>query len=968
MNRLPAPWGSRLDRDRVVGFRFEGRGYQALAGDTLASALQANGQRLLSRSFKYHRPRGAWSYCGLDANSYVQVGDCPSVHADELEVHDGLEATAQNVWGSLQRDYGAMAGWLARFLPVGFYYRAFFRPRGIWKYWEKLFRRTAGLGKIETATPPGEYDKQYLFADVAVIGAGPAGISAALTAADAGASVLLVDQEPQPGGSLNYARFQRQRSAVDALCGSLLQRVEAHDRIRLLTRTCCTGWFADNWLALCRGNRMYKLRAGQVILSTGSIEQPCVFRNNDLPGIIPASAAQRMVRLYAVSPGHRVSILTANQEGYDVAQDLLEAGVEIAAVVDMNESPVDAGAFEMFKGRGIRTFCGSTVTAALAARGKRAITGISVARITARECVAPDHERVDCDSLVTSIGYAPLAQLACHSGGALIYDDEIHSLRLARRPAASQICGSVNHVWTLESVLCDGERSGRRAAGAMGFKVDDGPSIELDPAAQRMNHPHPVFPHPKGKEFVDFDEDQTIADLVNAVADGFGHPELAKRYSTTGMGPSQGRTSALNALRIIQGARAEPLKSAGLTTQRPPLRAVPFGLLAGRLFEPERLTPMHGWHKAHGARFMTAGLWQRPGRYGGDDTPAEKIATEVAAVRERAGLIDVSTLGGIELRGPDAALFLNRMYTFTYLKQPVGRTRYLLMTDESGSVADDGVACRLAPDCFYITTTTTGADDVYRNMLRRNAEWGLDVELVNVTSVYAAMNIAGPEARRIIEQLNSDIDWSAASFPYLAARQGVVEGIETLAMRVGFVGEMGFELHVPWCQALTLWERLMACGRDCGIAPVGVEAQRILRLEKGHIIVGQDTDGLTMPAEAGLEWAVKQHKGYFVGGPALAQRVAMGVSRKLVGFRLLDATGVIPEECHLVMRGNEIAGRVTSVARSAALEAVVGLAYVLPEQAKVDTVFEIKVGNGQRVQAQTVSTPFYDPDNQRQKM
>jgi len=971
-NRLPEPWGSVIDRDHTISFQFEGKEYRGYAGDTLASALAANGQWLLSRSFKYHRPRAAITFAGLDANSYVQVGDTPNVLADMLPIADGLSAVGQNYLGSLNRDYAIHAGRLARFLPVGFYYRAFFRPQGIWPLWERFFRRAAGLGKINPNADPGYFDKQYLFADVAVIGGGPAGLSAALSAAGEGARVVLIEEAAMLGGALNYARFQRERSEIQSLRDDLVTRVQKNDNIRILAGATCTGWFTDNWLAIGRSNRLYKLRAKYVIACTGSVEQAMVFRNNDLPGVLPASGVQRLLRLYAVRPGKQAVVATANAEGYDAALDLLAAGVSVQAVIDINRSAANPQLVERLSTMGVAVHHSCTVSEAIPGAGLRSITGVVVNELTESGEVTGDGRKLDCDLLVTSVGYAPLGQLACHCGGEFIYDDDVNSFIVRNCPPDSALAGSVNHRYVLEAVLADGCSAGLDAARALGLDPAAAADAGPDPGAAGINHPYPIFPHRKGKDFVDFDEDQTVADLQNAVADGFAHAELAKRYSTVGMGPSQGRLSSLNALRIVQRYNGGNLAGASVTTQRPPFKPVSFGVLAGRSFEPERLTPMHEWHADNGGVFMLAGMWKRAAHYAGAKdraaAVAEQIAEEVAAIRGNVGVIDVSPLGGIEIRGPDAAEFLNRMYTFAYKKQPVARCRYLLMTDDAGGIIDDGVACRLGDEHFYVTTTTTGSDAVFRNMLRRNAEWGLEIDVLNVSSTYAGMNIAGPTSRQLMEQMESDIDFSKDAFPYLAARQGIVNGIPVIAMRVGFVGELGYELHVPWSNALTLWEQLFAAGAGFDIRPVGVEAQRILRLEKGHIIIGQDTDDLTMPRDAALDWAVATTKPYFVGKPAIGFSRTRRQSRQLVGFRLLNSNGPLPEESHLVIHDDAIVGRVTSVARSAELGQVIGLAYVAPKQARPGTIFRIKVDKGLEVAAQTVQTPFYDPENLRQAL
>ena len=959
--RLPEPWGHFIDRSQPQSLQFDGTIYEGYAGDSVTSALAANGVHLVSRSFKYHRPRSSYTMAGFDANSYLRIDDMPNTNADLTALQDGMVATPQNILGSLNHDLGAVTGWLGRFMPVGFYYRAFFRPNGIWRFWEPLIRRTAGLGRIDSSRSHDTYcDKQYLFTDVVVIGAGPAGLAAAVAAADKGTSVLLVDEAARIGGSLNYARFGLDTEEVAAKRRELVAAASDHPRIRILCNSSCSGWFEDNWLSIVSENRLYKVRADQVVLCTGSVEQPAVFRNNDLPGVFPGSAVQRLLRLYGIRPGDKAVILTSNSDGYDVARDLIEAGGEVAALVDISGANDDCP--DWLTKHGGEFLSDYEPLEARPGPGKRTITACTVARKD-----DPGSTRtIGCDLIVTSIGYAPLGQLACHSGGSLGYDDTVHAFRVANCPSGGQVAGSVNHVYALNAVIDDGHNAGIAAASAVLMENPIARDEVVDDSASSINHPYPIYPHDKGKEFVDFDEDQTISDLVNAVADGFAHPELAKRYSTTGMGPSQGRLAATNALRIV--VRATGMRTGGhvVTTQRPPFRPEPFGVLAGRAFEPERLTPMHDWHVTNNAELMPAGLWQRPARYRRLSDRNKDIANEVAAIRNNVGLIDVSTLGGIDIRGPDAAEFLNRIYTFAYLKQPIDRTRYILMTDESGSIVDDGVACRLADDHFYVTTTTTGSDSIFRQMLHRKTEWQLDINIVNLTSAFAAMNIAGPHSRAVLQQCDSDIDFSRDSFPYLAARQGHINGVPVLAMRIGFVGELGYELHVPSSRALTLWESLISAGESKNIRAVGVEAQRVLRLEKGHIIVGQDTDGLTHPAEAMLGWAVSMKKPRFVGKAAIDHLAHSALVRTLVGFKLKNSASTMPDECNLVVNDGVITGRVTSVAHSETLGFTIGLAYVAPEQAAIDTEFRIKLSNGRLVKAQVVELPFFDPDNARQ--
>jgi sarcosine oxidase subunit alpha len=434
------------------------------------------------------------------------------------------------------------------------------------------------------------------------------------------------------------------------------------------------------------------------------------------------------------------------------------------------------------------------------------------------------------------------------------------------------------------------------------------------------------------------------------------------------MGPSQGKHSAVAAVRILAKDRGRALDGMSVTTQRPPFIPEKFGHLAGRVFEPERRTAMHHRHTELGARFIPAGLWWRPAYYG---KPAERESTirdEVLAVRNNVGLIDVSTLGGLDVRGPDAAEFLNRMYTFTYTKLPVGRSRYVLMTDQAGAVIDDGVACRFHDEHFYVTATTSGVDGVYRTMLFWNAQWRLNVDVANVTAAYAGVNIAGPRSREVLQTLCTDTDLSPAAFPYLGVRLATVAGVPCRLLRVGFVGELGYEIHMPAHCGEHVWDALMQAGKPFGIRPFGVEAQRVLRLEKGHIIIGQDTDGLTHPYEADMPWAVAKAKPFFVGQRSIEIQNAKGLSRKLVGFTVEDSSASVPEECHLVVRGGDIVGRVTSAVRSPSLEKVIGLAYVAPDQAEPGKSFDIKVGGGRTVRGKVIPIPFYDPENKRQEM
>ncbi|MGE0096189.1 MAG: glycine cleavage T C-terminal barrel domain-containing protein [Alphaproteobacteria bacterium] len=962
--RLPPHPGERIDRDKPIAFSFEGRTYEGLAGDTVASALAAHGVKILSRSFKYRRPRGVLTMAGQDANTLIQLGDAPNVPADTLAVAPGLEVAGQNYSGSLARDWGSWIGHFGRFLPVGFYYKAFFRPKGAWRFWEPVVRGRAGLGRVDVKAHHRYYDKAYAWHDVAVIGGGPAGMAAALEAARARADVLLVEENPYLGGSLAYARADAEGELALRRLTQLSGAVRSAG-VRVMTGAMCQGVFGENWLSVIQGDRMYKVRAKEVVLATGSVEQPAVFRNNDLPGIMQGSAAQRLIRLYGVRPGKRAIVVTANSDGYGVALDLLDAGVEVAALLDLRAAPPSCARSEAARQRGVRVVPRYAPWEGVIGKDGT-VAGLRIARIAGHgRCDAPD-ETIDCDLICMSIGYAPSAQLLHHAGGKAAYDKASATFTIRGVPPHMAVAGSMDGAYEIEAAIADGRRAGWDAVTRLGKTVDEPPMASKGGAG--WNHPWPVFPHPEGKDFVDFDEDLQVSDIRNAIAEGYDHIELLKRYSTAGMGPSQGRHTALTLARLAAEATGRDIEIVGATTVRPPVSGEKFGHLAGRGFEPVRLTAMHHRHLELGAQMMPAGLWLRPAYYGAPDKRAEAIRAEAAAVREGVGIIDVSTLGGFDVRGPDAAELLNRLYTFNYKNQPVGRARYALMCDQTGAIIDDGVAARFHDQHFYVTATTGGADRVYQSMLWWNAQWRLDVDVTALTAAYAGVNIAGPHARAALAKLCKDVDLSPEAFPYMGVRTGTVAGISARLLRVGFVGELGYELHVPASQGEALWDALLYAGREFGIRPFGVEAQRLLRLEKGHIIVGQDTDGETHSYMADMGWAIAKKKPFFVGMRAIAAQMKRPLPRKLVGFALTNPLDPIPEECHLVVRDGAIVGRVTSAAYSDSLRRIIGLAFVAPDQAEPGSRFTIKIGEKKLIEAEVVKLPFYDPDGKRQEM
>jgi sarcosine oxidase subunit alpha len=788
-----------------------------------------------------------------------------------------------------------------------------------------------------------------------------------------GAETILMDEWPALGGSLLFGHAAGSRNEADARRAALTAKALATRNLTVMMGTTVTGLFSDGWASAIAANRLYKIRAAHTVLATGSFDQPLVFRNNDLPGILFADAAQRLMRLYGVTQGRRAVVVTANRFGYETALDFADAGIEVAAIVDLNlscagKAPQEASA------RGIRILSASTI---VEARGRRHVEAVAVARVTGRGKAAAGLEWIDCDLVAMSVGFTPALNLASHAGAKVVYDDAISMHRARDLPVGVSLAGSAAGLWSDAIVSAQARNAGRSAAAsALGKSGGSAGPVETrlsdpmaaDPEASLVTHPWPIFSHRKSGDFVDFDEDLKTDDILNTISDGYDDIQLVKRYSTVGFGPSQGRHANLNTIRLVADATGKSIEAVGTTTFRPPLVPEKFAHLAGRSFEPVRHTAMHHRHIELGARMMVAGLWLRAAYYGPKGASAEAIEAEVRAVREGVGMIDVSTLGGLDVRGPDAAELIDRMYTWAYAKQPLGRARYALMTDQTGVVIDDGVACRFHERHFYVTATTGAVDQVYRQMTWWNSQWKLDVDVANVTAAYAGVNIAGPRARDVVSNLDGDIDFSAEAFPYMAVRMGRLGGIPVRVLRVGFVGELGYEIHCPSSMGEALWDILAKAGQPFGLKPFGVEAQRVLRLEKGHIIVGQDTDGLTNPAEAGMEWALAKKKPFYVGKRAVDIQIGKGIARRLVGFVLIDAAAPCPKECHLVIRGGAIAGRVTSAVRSPSLGQVVGLAYVPDDLSATGSRFEIRIDGGRMVSAEVVPTPFYDPDNKRQEL
>lgn len=966
LEKQPSEW---IDRTQVVSFRFEGRRYTGYEGDTISTALWASGVRVLGRSFKYHRPRGIFGLADTDCNVMFESGEVTNVRGDATLIRDSMRLRAVNTWGGVDWDLGQFLDHLSPFMPVGFYYKAFHTPPRLFPFYERQIRRMAGLGSVRPQQSFSLTSKEYDSCGILVVGAGPAGLSAALVASRAGADVLVVDDNLAPGGSLLYQRQQAREAGLAA--SAILEELTQYRNCRIRTRTVAAGYYQDQWVALIDQRCLTKLRSRAMIVATGAHEQPAVFRNNDLPGVMLGSAAQRLIHLYAVSPFERGAILTASPEGYRFAFELLEAGIEVAAIVDLRPGGEASDVAHLAGEAGIAIFSGFRILEAVPAFGKRGIRGVRItdgpeaAGAGRRGC-----EQITCDGVAICVGWAPADGLLRQAGAKMVYAEELEQFIPAEGVPGVFAAGRVNGVYPLKDQMADGAAAGLEAVSYVGLKHGAGdpagPAYRRPDRSSSPNHPYAVSPHPRGKNFIDLDEDLQLKDLENAFQEGYDCPELLKRYTSLGMGPSQGRHSNLLALRVLSRLQGESMVGKRMTTARPFTTSVPLGHLAGRNFTPVRRTPLHARNQALEAQFMYAGNWLRPEYYRlGSLSRCACINQEVTTVRRNVGLIDLGTLGKIEVAGPDAARFLEQVYTGSFAELAAGCARYGVMCDESGIIIDDGIVARLGGDRFYITTTSSGSDTVYRELQRWAVMWELNVTLANVTSHFGALNLAGPLSRELLQPL-TDVSLRKDRFPYLGFREGYVCGCEARLFRVGFVGELGYEIHLPADATEVIWDALLQSGRPHGIRPFGAEAQRMLRLEKAHLIVGQDTDGLTNPFEAGLKWAVKMRKPFFVGQRSLAILARSSPQRHLVGFALPPGyQGPAPAECQLIIAEDEVEGRVTSVGFSPMLSRIIGLAYVHPRNREPGSRLHIRIDR-RLIGAEVVNIPFYDPENERQ--
>ena len=921
--------GGKINRTERISFKFNGKKLFGYKGDTLASALLANGIHLVGRSFKYHRPRGILSSGSEEPNALVQIiknkaETDPNIRATEIEIYEGLEVKSQNCWPNVEFDIGEINSLFSPILPAGFYYKTFMWPAKFWKKYEYFIRKTAGLGKSPTEKDPDIYEHSYYHCDVLIVGSGPAGISAALVAVKSGKKVLLVDEKPEFGGNLlssNKENIQINNLSPGEWIKESYQKLMGYKNIKILNRTTVSAYHNYNYLIMIQNltdhlaekekngkirQRLWKVRAKKVILATGSIERPLIFDGNDRPGIMLTSAVKKYLNFYSVKCGNKIVIFTNNDSSYEAAIDLYNKGVKVIAIVDIREKS-SGDLPKKCIDLGLKIYWKHTIVSTV---GHTKINSIFLMNLSKDNSdVIGKKIKIKCDLVSMSGGWTPAIHLFTQAGGKLDFNDKNFCFYPKTTEQNQISIGSCNGTFKLKDIIDESNKKTSEFTD-QNIKIE---TLVLEPSEDKLKN---IWLLPsyknigKTKPFVDFQNDVTAKDIKLALREGYKSIEHVKRYTTTGMATDQGKIANMHALGLVAESTNTKMGELGTTTFRPPYTPLTFGAIVGRnvkeFFDITRKTPIHLWHEKNNAKFENVGQWKRAWYYPiNNENMHEAVQRESKAARVNAGILDASTLGKIDIQGIDASEFLNRVYTNAWSKLSVGKCRYGLMLNEDGMVYDDGVTTRLGENHYIMTTTTGGAATVMGKLEDfLQTEWPeLNVYLTSVTDHFATVSVCGPHSRKILEQVTENIDYSDQNFPHMSFKEGSIDKIKCRVMRISFTGELSYEINIQATYGQSTWEKCMKAGKEFGITPYGTEAMHLLRAEKGFIIVGQETDGTITPIDLQMDWIVSKKKYDFIGKRSLYRSDTMREDRKhYVGLITKDPNEILEEGAQIVAK------------------------------------------------------------------
>ncbi|WP_099827314.1 sarcosine oxidase subunit alpha family protein [Oceaniglobus indicus] len=995
-----ATGGRLIDRTKPLDFTFDGKRMSGFAGDTLASALLAGDRMLVGRSFKYHRPRGVIASGAEEPNGLVTLGNGgraePNQRVTTTELFDGLTCVSQNRWPSLDHDIGAVNSVLSRFLPAGFYYKMFMHPRSFWKHvYEPVIRAAAGLGRPPEGPDADTYEHLHAHVDVAVVGGGIVGLRAALTAAQSGLRVMLMEQTAHWGGRAPVDGDRIDGQGADAWIAATIAQLEKMGNVTLRLRCMGAGVYDHGSLLAYERlgdhlphhkgprHRLWRIRARQIVTATGAIERPLSFACNDVPGVMLASAVRDYIVNFGVAAGDAVVVVTNNDDAYRTAFAVKEAGLDVPAIIDARAA---GGALsETARAMGIRVETGKAIAKVLG--GKR-VTGVA---LCAQDGDGTAIEEIPCTAVAMSGGWSPVVHLWSHCGGKLTWDEAQAHFRPdpSHAPTGQDgqpfvvTAGAASGALSADAALADGDAAGRIAAArAQG----DHDTVADVPAPDPGTAPTPVWVMPRNagdrlraKMWLDFQNDVKVSDVQLAAQEGYESVEHTKRYTTIGMATDQGKLSNINGLAVLSQSLGKNIPQVGTTTFRPPYTPISMGAIAGEargdLFQPLRRTPIHDWHDANNAHWEPVGHWRRPYCYPRPgETIGDAVNREVLAVRKGVGLLDASTLGKILVKGPDAGRFMDMMYTNMMSNLAVGKCRYGLMCSENGFLMDDGVVARLSDDTWLCHTTTGGADHIHAHMEEwlQTEWWDWQVYTANLTEHYAQIAVVGPKAREILQSLGSDIDLGRDALPFMQWREGTLAGIPTRVFRISFSGELSFEIAVAAGQGRALWDRLLEAGQGQGITPYGTEALHVLRAEKGFIMIGDETDGTVIPQDLNLNWAISKKKDDFIGKRAQERSHMTDPARwKLVGLETTDGS-VLPDGAYATREGlnangqRNTEGRVTSTYYSPTLKRGIAMGLVHAGPDRMGEMLRFAKVDGTAVHARVCDPVFYDKEGKQQ--